>query len=80
MGTRGELVVESGSLVIMKAGITIAAAVDRMAARQGKARGAHLDAHLAQMQILSAAQEARYAGPRGYPSASHSSKPGAHRH
>jgi hypothetical protein len=59
---------------------SLAAAVDRIAALQGRLRVAHLDAHLAQVQILSPAQVARYVDLRGYGSAPHSPPQGSHRH
>lgn len=45
---------------------TLKDAVDRIAARQAKIRLIHLGTHLAQMEILSADQVARYNALRGY--------------
>lgn len=49
---------------------SVAAALDEIGALQAKVRGAHLEAHLAESEILTAAQSARYAQLRHYGSAS----------
>lgn len=45
---------------------SVAASLERIGALQAKVRGAHLDAHLEQVRILSAEQVARYVQLRGY--------------
>jgi Spy/CpxP family protein refolding chaperone len=48
---------------------------------QAKVRGAHLEAHLAQVEILTPEQNARYAQLRGYEgSGTHSGHDGQHKH
>lgn len=42
------------------------AALDEIGALQAKVRAVHLEAHLAQVAVLTAAQQARYAQLRGY--------------
>lgn len=50
-------------------------------ALQAKVRGAHLEAHLAQVEILTPEQNARYAQLRGYEgSGTHSGHSGQHKH
>jgi Spy/CpxP family protein refolding chaperone len=50
---------------------SLAAALARIGELQGKVRGAHLEAHLAQASILTAEQSARYESLRGYASHAH---------
>jgi Spy/CpxP family protein refolding chaperone len=45
---------------------SLAATLDRVAALQAKVRAAHLDAHLAQAQVLTSAQVQDYVRLRGY--------------
>lgn len=44
----------------------LASSLSEISSLQAKIRGAHLEAHLAQVEILSAEQNARYAQLRGY--------------
>ena len=56
----------------------LSSALAEIGALQAKVRGAHLEAHLAQVEILTPEQNARYAQLRGYgESAAH---PGNHSH
>ena len=56
------------------------ASLARIGTLQGKVRGVHLDAHLAQVRILTPEQVARYIELRGYASPRESSPHGQHRH
>lgn len=47
---------------------------------QGELRGVHLEAHLAQAELLTAEQVATYAELRGYGGADHAGHGGGHRH
>jgi Spy/CpxP family protein refolding chaperone len=59
----------------------LAKALGDIGALQARLRGAHLEAHLAQLQILTPAQTARYAGLRGYGGAdAHKGDAGQHKH
>ena len=56
-------------------------ALDQIGLLQAKLRAAHLEAHLAQVEILSAEQNTRYAQLRGYASVAESAKRGGqHQH
>lgn len=60
---------------------SLASALSEIGVLQAKVRGAHLEAHLAQAQIITAEQSARYAELRGYGgSSAHSGHGGQHRH
>lgn len=59
----------------------LSSALAEIGALQAKVRGAHLEAHLAQIEILTPEQNARYAQLRGYgESAAHSGNHAHHRH
>lgn len=61
--------------------VAMVAALEQLGALQAKVRAVHLAAHLAQVEILSAEQNARYAQLRGYANAVGSAKQGGqHRH
>lgn len=55
-------------------------AINRIAALQASVRMAHLDAHLAQVRVLTSAQTAHYTQLRGYAVARNTSEPPDHRH
>jgi len=57
----------------------VAATLEDVGALQSKVRGAHLEAHLAQMQILTSDQTARYIHLRGYDSLGAHPGHGVHR-
>jgi Spy/CpxP family protein refolding chaperone len=58
---------------------TLQVLLEQIGALQGKVRAVHLQAHLAQLKILTPEQRARYAGLRGYANADSGAAP-AHRH
>jgi Spy/CpxP family protein refolding chaperone len=58
----------------------LADATQRIGALQAELRRVHLDAHLEQARILTAAQTARYVELRGYGAASAGGAHGGHRH
>jgi hypothetical protein len=58
----------------------LAEATKRIGALQAELRRVHLDAHLAQTRILTAAQTARYVELRGYGTAGSGGAHGGHRH
>lgn len=60
----------------------LAKALSEIGALQGRVRGAHLEAHLTQVQILTPEQTARYVRLRGYDggAAAHPGQGGQHKH
>ncbi len=81
-----ELVEEERKLDRLFAGRTVTAALlasslGKIGSLQARVRGAHLEAHLAQVKILTSEQNVRYAQLRGYGSAgAHTGHNGQHRH
>ncbi len=59
---------------------SLAAALARIGELQSRVRGAHLEAHLAQVQILSPEQAAKYAELRGYGTGDESGQHAGHKH
>jgi Spy/CpxP family protein refolding chaperone len=59
---------------------SLAAALARIGELQAKVRGAHLEAHLAQLRILTPEQTAKYAELRGYGSGQDSGQHAGHKH
>ena len=59
----------------------LASSLNEIGSLQVKVRGAHLEAHLAQVEILTSEQNARYAQLRGYGGAgAHTGHSGQHKH
>ena len=59
----------------------LASSLNEIGSLQAKVRGAHLEAHLAQVEILTSEQNARYAQLRGYGGAgAHTGHSGQHKH
>jgi hypothetical protein len=56
------------------------ASLDRIGALQAELRAVHLEAHLAQVQILTPEQNAQYAQLRGYDAGAHGSHGEHHQH
>jgi Spy/CpxP family protein refolding chaperone len=59
---------------------SLESSLERIGSLQSKVRAAHLDAHLAQSEILSSEQVARYSALRGYTSPQIPQAHGQHRH